>query len=161
MHNTMEWTDGEIDGCAPKPLQKYGDPRGWLAEVFRHDELDPSLHPLMGYLSLTLPGVARGPHEHVDQTDLFVFFDGTFRVYLWDIREESPTYGRRFVADLGRDQPATLLVPPGVVHAYRNVGDTEALILNCPNQLYAGWGKKEAVDEIRHEEHADSKFVME
>lgn len=157
----MTWKDGEIDGCVPAPFKKFSDDRGWLAEVFRHDELEPSLHPVMGYLSLTHPGVARGPHEHVDQTDLFVFFDGTFRVYLWDAREDSPTYGVRHVVDLGRDRPATLLVPPGVVHAYRNIGDTDSLIFNCPNQLYAGWGKKEPVDEIRHEDQTDTIYAMD
>ncbi len=157
----MTWKEGEIDGCVPVPFKKYGDDRGWLAEVFRHDELDESLHPTMGYLSLTHPGVARGPHEHADQTDLFVFFDGIFRVYLWDARKESPTYGVRYVADLGRERPATLIVPPGVVHAYRNVGTEDSLIFNCPNRLYAGWGKKEPVDEIRHEDEADSLYVMD
>lgn len=157
----MNWKDGEIAGCVPVPLRKFSDDRGWLAEVFRHDELDESLYPAMGYLSLTKPGVARGPHEHEDQTDLFVFFDGTFRVYLWDTRADSPTRGVRSVVDLGRESPASLIVPPGVVHAYRNVGQADALIFNCPNRLYAGWDKKEPVDEIRHEDEAESVYVME
>ena len=48
-----------------------------------------------------------------------------------------------------------------MVHAYRNVGEHDALIINCPNQLYAGEGKQESVDEIRHEDQAESVFVME
>ena len=154
------WKDAPIEGCPVTPLRKFTDERGWLAEFFRHDELPSSLHPLMGYLSLTHPGVARGPHEHRDQTDLFVFFDGTFRLYLWDDRAVASTYGHRQVLDLGRDNAATVIVPPGVVHAYRNVGEQSALILNCPNQLYAGPGKQEPVDEIRHEDLSDSPFVM-
>lgn len=154
------WKDAPIEGCPVTPLRKFSDERGWLAEIFRHDELPEPLHPVMGYLSLTHPGVARGPHEHRDQTDLFVFFDGMFRLYLWDTREASPTSGHRQVLDLGRDTPATVIVPPGVVHAYRNIGNTDALIFNCPNQLYAGHGKQEPVDEIRHEDLPNSPFVM-
>ncbi len=156
----VAWKDAAIDGCALRPLKKFSDERGWLAEFFREDELPAALHPAMGYLSLTHPGVARGPHEHVDQTDLFVFFSGTFRLYLWDAREGSATQGHRQMVELGEATPAIVLVPPGVVHAYRNVGDADALIINCPNRLYAGEGKQEPVDEIRHEDHPDSPFVM-
>ena len=157
----MTWKDAPIDDCPITPLTKYTDARGWLAEFFRHDELAPALHPAMGYISLTHPGVARGPHEHRDQTDLFVFFHGTFRLFLWDARPGSASFGHRQVVDLGAANPAVAIVPPGVVHAYRNVGPHEALIINCPNRLYAGEGKNEPVDEIRHEDRAESLFVME
>jgi dTDP-4-dehydrorhamnose 3,5-epimerase len=61
---------------------------------------------------------------------------------------------------LGSDAPTLVIVPPGVVHAYRNVGDRDAFVLNFPDQLYAGWGKKEPVDEIRHEDAEDSRFRL-
>ena len=157
----MTWKDAPIDGCPITPLRKFGDDRGWLSEFFRRDELAPALHPAMGYISMTHPDVERGPHEHRDQTDLFVFFHGTFRLFLWDARRDSPTYGHRQVFDLGVANPATAIVPPGVVHAYRNIGEHDALIINCPNRLYAGEGKQEEVDEIRHEDEADTIFVME
>ncbi len=157
----MNWNEGEIDGCILQRLKKYGDERGWLGEFFRQDELPAHLHPVMGYLSMTKPGVSRGPHEHERQTDLFLFFSGTFRLYLWDARSESPSFGNRQVLDVGLKNPTIAVVPPGVVHAYWNVGDAEALVVNCPNQLYAGEGKSEPVDEIRHEDVENSPFVME
>ena len=92
--------------------------------------------------------------------NLFVFFSGRFRLYLWDAREDSTTYGHRHIVELGEADPAAVVVPPGVVHAYRNVGATDALIVNCPNRLYAGEGKQEPVDEIRHEDRPDSPYVM-
>lgn len=155
------WTDGEIEGCRIQPLRQFSDERGWLAEFFREDELPEELHPVMGYLSLTHPGIARGPHEHEAQTDLFLFFDGQFRVYLWDARRSSPTFGHRRRLELGAAEKAVVIVPPGVVHAYRNVGETDAFIVNCPNALYAGEGKGEPVDEIRHEDLEDSPYVMD
>lgn len=161
MEPKMTWEEGEIQGCEIRYLRRFSDERGWLAEFFRHDELPPELHPVMGYLSLTHPGVARGPHEHEEQTDLFLFFDGTFRLYLWDARRESETYGKRQTLDLGASNLAAVIVPPGVVHAYRNIGDEDAFIVNCPNALYAGEGKTQPVDEIRHEEVDDSPFVMD
>lgn len=157
----LSWRPGAIDGCVIEPLRQYRDERGWLAEFFRHDDLASALHPVMGYVSMTMPGIARGPHEHVDQTDLFVFFHGAFRLYLWDARPGSSTYGVQTVVDVGASHPCRALVPPGVVHAYRNIGETDGLIVNCPNRLYAGEGKQHPVDEIRHEEIDDSPFVMD
>ncbi|NNE71108.1 MAG: dTDP-4-dehydrorhamnose 3,5-epimerase family protein [Rhodothermales bacterium] len=157
----MIWQDGIIEDCPVTPLRKFADDRGWLSELFRTDEAVDGHEPAMAYISETLPGVARGPHAHEEQSDLFAFFDGRFRVYLWDDRPDSPTKGVRQVFETGRDNPVTLRVPPGVVHAYRCLSDTPSLILNLPDRLYAGPKRAEPVDEIRYEELADSPFVMD
>lgn len=142
----------EIEGVVLTPLTRHADPRGWLMEVWREDE---STHrPAMAYVSLTKPGVIRGPHEHVDQADYFVFLTGRWKVALWDNRTSSSIIQTVII-----DQPSSLLVPPGVVHAYKNIGDTDGLVLNLPDRLYAGWNHIEQVDEIRHED-ADSQFRL-
>jgi dTDP-4-dehydrorhamnose 3,5-epimerase len=156
------WVEGEIQGLIVRPLKAHRDERGWLVELFRHDELEEGLWPVMAYASMTLPGVARGPHEHRDQTDGFAFLGpGEFRFYAWDARPESPTRGRRTTLLVGAANPCALWVPPGVVHAYRNVGEIPGLVFNAPNRLYAGWNKREPVDEIRHEEADPGVFPME
>jgi dTDP-4-dehydrorhamnose 3,5-epimerase len=153
---------GTIADIIWKPLRKFQDTRGWLCELFRHDELPQEWHPEMAYLSVTQPGVARGPHEHVSQADLFCFLGpANFKLYLWDNRPQSPTY-RVFQMDLvGAERPMAVVVPPGVVHAYKNVGTEAGPVINCPNRLYKGRGRKEAVDEIRHEEDKDSPFQLD
>lgn len=131
-------------------------------EVYRNDEVDDQYRPVMMYISETKPGVARGPHEHVDQADTFGFIGPSdFKLYLWDWREESPTYRRRTVLVVGESNPASVIIPPGVVHAYKNVGSGPGWVLNCPNRLYKGEGKREPVDEIRHEDVENSPFVLE
>jgi dTDP-4-dehydrorhamnose 3,5-epimerase len=158
----MEFHAGAIDGVIWKPLRKYHDSRGWLCELFRHDDLPAEFHPVMAYLSQTEPGVARGPHEHVDQADCFGFLGPShFKVYLWDNRPAAPTYRARQVEVVGADRPMLLIVPPGVVHAYQNVGGEPGLVFNCPNRLYKGPGRKEPVDEVRHEDQADSPFRLD
>ncbi|MHC4607184.1 MAG: dTDP-4-dehydrorhamnose 3,5-epimerase family protein, partial [Planctomycetota bacterium] len=157
----MNWQDGPIEGCLFRPLARHRDERGWLSELFRHDELPKSLHPPMAYVSMTKPGMARGPHEHEEQTDFFVFFHGTFRLYVWDGRKDSATFGNRTVLEAGEENPCVVVIPPRIVHAYRNVGDSDALMVNCPDRMYAGPGRKEKVDEIRHEDKPDSPFMME
>lgn len=144
-----------------RPLRCHGDARGWLVELYREDDLSPDLHPVMAYVSQTLPGVSRGPHEHVDQTDYFAFIGpGDFELLLWDAREGSPTFGVHTRTVCGESNPCAVTIPPGVVHAYRAVSDVPGWVFNGPNRLYAGAGKREQVDEIRHENDPDSPFRM-
>ena len=147
-------------------LSRSADPRGWLAELFRADVLEAAdmgeAQPKMAYLSMTRPGVVRGPHEHREQTDFFAFTGPSdFEVTLWDNRPGSPTFGRRETYVLGAARPATLIIPPGVVHAYRNIGKVEGWAFNFPNRLYKGPGRQEPVDEIRHEDSAESPYKVE
>lgn len=154
--------DMTIDGVITKPLTEFKDKRGWLVELFRTDELLDEFVPAMAYVSMTSPGVTRGPHEHENQADLFCFIGpSTFRIYLWDNRSNSSTYRQRITLEAGQDNPMMLIVPKGVVHAYRNIGQIDGLVFNAPNQLYAGSGKSQPVDEIRHEDDPESEFVID
>ena len=154
--------EGPIDGVIVEPLDRYEDARGWLVELYREDELEPAVHPVMAYLSQTLAGVARGPHEHREQTDCFGFVGpGDFKLYLWDARRDSPTSGNRQTLLVGQSSRQLVLVPPGVIHAYKNVGQVPGLVFNCPNRLYAGEGKQQPVDEIRHEDRPESPFLLD
>lgn len=158
----MQFRPGPIDGVIWRPLRKFHDARGWLCELFRDDELPPDLQPVMAYVSMTEPGVARGPHEHVDQTDCFCFLGPShFKVYLWDARQGSPTAGASQAEVVGADRPMLLIVPPRVVHAYKNVGAEPGLVYNLPNRLYKGPGRQEPVDEIRHEDQPNSLYRLD
>ncbi len=153
----------EISGVWLAWLMVHADSRGWLAEVFRQDWFEggsgPRHQPVMGYVSETLPGVVRGPHEHRYQTDLFVFAGPSdFLVVLWDNRQGSVTTGRRIELRLGESDPGMLVVPPGVVHGYKNIGSVAGRVLNFPDRLYRGAGGSGEVDEIRYERQTDSPF---
>jgi dTDP-4-dehydrorhamnose 3,5-epimerase len=148
-----------IQGVIIKTLIKNHDERGWLTEIFRRDELD--FDPVMSYISLTNPGVIRGPHEHVNQSDCFVFLGpGSFRLYLWDRREKSATHGEAMELEVGENNPSLVVVPPGVVHGYKCISDQPALSINLPDKLYRGIGKKDEVDEIRWEKDPESPYKI-
>lgn len=154
--------EGEIEGVVIRELRKFKDERGWLIELFRHDELSAEFYPEMAYISSTQPGITRGPHEHVDQADLFCFLGpSNFMLRMWDNRESSPTFNRVFTVVGGEESPVTVLVPAGVVHAYKNVGSVPGIVINCPNRLYMGAGRREEVDEIRHEDDPETVFRMD
>ena len=154
--------DGEIEGVVVKDLTIHTDKRGWLTELFRSDEIVPEFLPQMAYISMTNVGVARGPHEHQDQADFFCFLGpSTFRVYLWDNRKDSKTFRHRIVVEAGEKAPKAVLIPAGVAHAYKNIGNVLGMVVNCPNRLYAGRGRSEPVDEIRHESDPNSIFQLD
>lgn len=159
---TLTFREGDIEGVVIRPLKRYCDPRGWLVELFRQDEIPEELYPVMAYASETIPGMARGPHEHADQTDFFAFIGpGDFKLYLWDARPNSATYANRQTLIVGQSHSVAVVIPPGVVHAYKNISEYPGLVFNAPNRLYAGWGKKAAVDEIRHEDQDNSPFQLD
>ena len=162
MNTKTVYKKGRIHDVVMKPLAKFLDERGWLAEMFRSDELPEWFRPEMAYISMTVPGVARGPHEHTEQSDYFCFIGpGNFKVYLWDARKDSPTFGTKQILFSGVDSPLSLIVPPGVVHAYKNVSAENGIVFNAPDRLYAGTAKSRPVDEIRHEEAVDSPFTLD
>lgn len=132
-------------------LGKYEDSRGWLTELYRSDQLNAKLMPSMTYISMTLPGIMRGPHEHEKQTDLFFFVGpGDFEVHLWS---RTWTYHEEYEA--GESNPLAIIVPPRVIHGYKNVSNVNGITINAPNALYGGEGKLYPVDEIRWEESSE------
>jgi len=151
-----------IDGVSIRSLTRYEDSRGWLLELFRDDEVDNIYHPVMGYVSLTRSNVARGPHEHSEQTDYFVFPGiGKFMLVLWDNRIDRHSYNHRAVYVVGGSNPCSVIIPPKVVHAYRCISDDAGIVINIPNRLYKGEGRVECVDEIRHEDDSESPYVID
>lgn len=149
-----------IEGVIIKKLKKNEDARGWLVEIYRNDEI--KYFPAMGYISVTKPGVVRGPHEHKKQSDFFVFAGpGKFRIYLWDNRSGSATYREKLEIEGGEDNQIAVLVPPGVVHAYKCISDADAWCINLPDKPYAGVDKKEEVDEIRWEKDPKNPFKID
>lgn len=149
-----------IEGVVIKKLEQLSDERGWLCEAWRSDE--SGYQPAMAYMSKTEPGISRGPHEHKEQSDCFIFTGpGNFRMYLWENREGKPGYRELETMEVGQGNPCLIVVPPGVVHAYQCISKEPSYYVNLPNRLYKGRDKKEEVDEIRWEVGPDSPFKIE
>jgi dTDP-4-dehydrorhamnose 3,5-epimerase len=148
-----------IEGVKVTKINKFEDDRGYLAEFFRSDEIE--YKPEMAYLSFTKSGVVRGPHEHEKQSDFFVFAGpGDFELHLWDRRENSPTKEEYSKEIFGESNPASVIVPPGVVHGYKCMNESGGYSINLPDKLYGGENKKEEVDEIRWEKDENSPYKI-
>lgn len=156
-HNVALPTKGMSDipglpGVRLEAIPVFNDPRGSLHELWRADEIPAGYTPLMACSSWSSPGVERGPHQHVGQDDYFTFAGPSdFLVVLWDAREgaKGPSEGWRM--HVGQSAPTRIYVPRGVIHGYRNIGQTHGLVVTVTNLLFRGWQRKDPVDEIRHE----------
>jgi dTDP-4-dehydrorhamnose 3,5-epimerase len=62
---------------------------------------------------------------------------------------------------VGEADAKAVVIPKGVVHGYKNVGGVDGMVINCPNRLYMGEGKREPIDEIRHEDDPAKIYRME
>ena len=148
-----------INDVVIKKITKNEDARGWLAEFYRQDETD--FRPTMAYLSITKPGIVRGPHEHKFQTDGFVFVgSGNFELHLWDNRKDSKTKDEYMKLEVGENNPVLVIVPPGIVHGYKNISNVDGWCINLPDKLYRGERKREEVDEVRWENNPEAKYKI-
>ncbi len=78
-------------------------------------------------------------------------------------RPDSPTHGnRKVITGWGNRIPRQSGSRWGAVDVYRGMwGMFSAWSSWAPNRLYAGWGKKEPVDEIRHEDAQPCRFPLD
>ncbi len=62
---------------------------------------------------------------------------GHVRFVLFDAREGSPSYGVYDDVTIGVTHYSMLSIPPGVVYAWRTVGEETAMVVNCATELWA------------------------
>ena len=149
-----------LPGVRVEALPVFKDVRGSLHELFRVDEVPAGFQPMMTCSSWSHAGVTRGPHQHVGQDDYFTFAGpSNFTVFLWDDRPGSALAAKGWFILTGEQAPTRIYVPRGVVHAYRNTGSAYGLVVTTTNLLFKGEGRRDPVDEIRHELNPNSPYI--
>lgn len=133
-----------IEGVGVKRLRVIPDERGRLMEILRSDD---ELFLQFGQLYMTTahPGVVKGWHYHEKQVDNFAVVKGMIKLVLYDRREESPTRGEVNEFFIGEHNPQLVQIPARVLHGFKCVGAEEALVINCPTEVY----RYEQPDEFR------------
>ncbi|GLB61958.1 dTDP-4-dehydrorhamnose 3,5-epimerase family protein [Cytobacillus sp. NCCP-133] len=125
-----------IDGVRIKKLKKHCDDRGFFAELVRDDEQDILSRFGQASWSMSYPGVIKAFHYHEKQDDLWFFPSGNAQVVLFDLRQDSPTHGETDVYYMGEENPMMLLIPKGIAHGYRVLGEKPAVIIYFTTQSY-------------------------
>ena len=128
-----------IEGVQIRTYDLWPDDRGYFLEVIRLQQgLAAGFAPQTTQVSaaLSYPGTIKAFHFHRFQTDLWVPAQGMFQVALVDMRPDSPTYGVKNTMYVGQLKPWQILIPPGVGHGYKVVGENAAMLVYVTNQLY-------------------------
>ncbi len=124
-----------IDGVRIKELLVHPDDRGRLFEIWRADD-DGFCGFGQVYATTAFPGVIKAWHLHRKQTDCFTVINGRALFGLFDDRADSPTYGEIQTLEISNTRRRAILIPPGIYHGFKNIGDAELWCLNCPNRPY-------------------------
>jgi dTDP-4-dehydrorhamnose 3,5-epimerase len=127
--------EGMIEGVTVSSLVPHSDPRGSLCELLttRDGPIDPIVHV---YQVTAVSGSIRAWVYHRRQDDRLAFVEGHFRIVLYDIRPDSPTFNLLNVFMLGCERPALLRIPSFVIHGVQNVGESTSSFFNMPTKAY-------------------------
>jgi len=128
-----------IAGVAIAPLKVHPDDRGYFLEVERIGQgLARAFPPSSTQISAALSyfGAIKAFHYHVRQTDCWTPAKGLLQVALVDLRLGSPTFGRRNTMYVGPLRPWQILIPPGVAHGYKVIGEESALLIYMTDRFY-------------------------
>ncbi|MCC7496571.1 MAG: dTDP-4-dehydrorhamnose 3,5-epimerase family protein [Bryobacterales bacterium] len=128
-----------IDGVLVRPYPLWPDDRGYFLEVARIGQGLPAGFPAAStQVSATFnhPGIIKAFHYHRRQTDYWVPAVGMFQVVLVDLRKDSPTHGARNTFYAGSLRPWQLLIPPGVGHGYKVIGNQPSVLVYVTDRHY-------------------------
>jgi dTDP-4-dehydrorhamnose 3,5-epimerase len=128
-----------IAGVRIDPRALYPDDRGYFLEVQRFGRGLAAAFPAGSSqisAALSFAGSIKAFHYHLRQTDCWTPVKGMFQVALVDLRQDSPTLGRRNTIYAGALRPWQILIPPGVGHGYKVIGKDDALLVYMTDKFY-------------------------
>ena len=123
---------GLLDGMSIHRSPTHTDDRGTLTEIF-----DPrwGWHPdpvVYAYYITERPGHAKGWALHKEHDDRYFIIRGEAELVLYDVRPESSTCGQVCKLALSDRDHFIVNIPAFVWHASRNLGTTDAIMINFP-----------------------------
>ena len=122
-----------------KPFALWPDDRGYFLEIARLQQgMVADFPPATSQVSAALnyPGIIKAFHFHKFQTDYWVAAAGLLQVALVDLRLGSKTYGVKNTIYVGALRPWQLLIPPGVAHGYKVIGEQPSVLVYITNRNY-------------------------
>jgi dTDP-4-dehydrorhamnose 3,5-epimerase len=120
-----------IEGVRTIRLPRFTDDRGFFLELFRARASGTAGKELAEFfqgipivqVNFSIVDVAahiKGLHYHLKQDDIWFFPPPSkAKVVLYDVRKDSPTFGRAQAVVAGGGQDLLVRIPAGVAHGYR------------------------------------------
>ena len=113
-----------IDQVRFLPRRLIADQRGWFLKVLNgcEEHLPGSVGEV--YLTMAVPGQARGNHYHPDCAEWFTIVEGSAQLLVAD-----PVSGERAEWTLDAAAPQTVYMPAGLAHVFVNPADAKSNFL--------------------------------
>ena len=132
----MKVTTYPIPGLLLIEPKRFGDARGWFAEVWqdhRYREAGIAEIFVQDNMAMSQKGVLRGLHYqlHHPQAKLVSVIWGEIFDVAVDVRRSSPTFGQWVGCVLSAENRDALWVPPGFAHGFLALSDTVGLAYKC------------------------------
>jgi dTDP-4-dehydrorhamnose 3,5-epimerase len=123
-------------GMVVRDLVTHLDERGSVCELY---DLRWAVNPdpvVFSYLFTIRPGAAKGWGIHHEHEDRYAFLSGELELAFFDAREDSATARQESRLVLSAHARKLLVIPRGVWHAERNIGQVDVQVVNFPTIPY-------------------------
>ena len=130
---------GLIADVQVNPFPLWPDDRGYFLEIARLGQgLISPFRPETTQVSAAVnyPGIIKAFHYHRFQTDYWVPVAGLLQVVLVDLRRNSHTFGVKNTIYVGALRPWQILIPPGIGHGYKVIGEHPSTLVYITDRIY-------------------------
>jgi dTDP-4-dehydrorhamnose 3,5-epimerase len=125
-----------IEGVILTKLPQINDERGAVLHMIRSDAKEFTKFGEC-YFSEIMPGAIKAWKCHHLQTQNFAVPVGKIRLVIYDKRNESKSFGKLSIIDLGRpDDYFRVQIPPGLWYGFQCLNQAPALLTNCSDILH-------------------------
>ena len=125
-----------IEGVQYRLTRPVSHHHGHLTEVFRLDWGFADFPVVQVTNTVTFPGRIRAWGIHRFTVDRLFAATGSLCIVCYDGRRASSTFGCINEFMLGERNQGLVMIPPGVYHGWKNIGDDQAAIISMPSELY-------------------------
>jgi dTDP-4-dehydrorhamnose 3,5-epimerase len=128
-----------IAGVKLNAFAVWPDDRGYFLEIARLGQGLVEHFPATSSqvsAAFNYPGIIKAFHYHRLQTDYWVAVAGLLQVALVDLRKGSATFGAKNTLYAGALRPWQILIPPGVAHGYKVIGEQPSTLVYITSRTY-------------------------
>lgn len=125
-----------IEGVIFRAVRPVPHEDGHLTEVARTDWKELVDPIVQIHLTTTFSGRIRAWGLHQESTDRLFIVSGLVKIVIFDGRQNSPTFGHLNEFTVSEKNPGLLIIPPNLYHGWKNIGTSEAIIINMPTKMY-------------------------
>jgi len=139
------WRIDPIDGLSFRAVRPVPHEDGTIAEVARASWPEVDLPIVQVHVTTTQPGRIRAWGLHRRSTDRLFVVSGLVSIVVYDGRRESATAGVLNEFKVSDRNPGLVVIAPNLYHGWKNIGTTEAFIINMPSAQY-DYDRPDALD---------------